>query len=243
MIGIHPALCLPPPPLPLREGIPDLCPEIPVGRGGLSQSVMEAPGIGALYEHGVRPALTALVGGPSYATEAAWLQRWLSPSSVPAPAPILDLACGTGRYTRLLAAWHGVDRLIGLDLSWPMLRRARQQSPPDLCFARASAQALPLPDAVLAGACCMGALHLFPDPIAALAELGRVLLPGAPLVILTAVAPPNATNQLLQPLGRAIRLRFLDADRLDAGMRAARLVPRAQQRHGAMLLIAATALP
>jgi SAM-dependent methyltransferase len=41
--------------------------------------------------------------------------------------PVLDLACGTGRVSRaLLSAGHSV---IGLDLSLPMLERAREQVP------------------------------------------------------------------------------------------------------------------
>ncbi|MFT4975204.1 MAG: SAM-dependent methyltransferase [Myxococcota bacterium] len=221
---------------PRSGGIVDLCPELPPA-SGLSQRLMEAPGVGALYEGGIRPLLTALVRGPTYSEEEAWLEAHLSPQ----PGPILDLACGTGRYTRQLARRHGAGRLIGADVSLPMLRRAATQSP-EICFVRASAQALPLATDSLGGACCMGALHLFPDPVGALAELGRVLSPGAPLVLLTAARPEQpGLARGLAVIGRLIRLRFLDEAMLSEGLAAGNLHLLARQDHGAMRLLAARA--
>ena len=216
--------------------IPDHCPEIPAGTGGIAQRLMEAPGIGRVYERGVRPLLTAIVGGPSYAQEAAWIDRWLAPLP---EGPILDLACGTGRYTQHLADRWGAERVVGMDLSWPMLRRARREHPA-LRFARASAQALPLADGALAGACSFGALHLFPDPVGALAELGRALRPGAPLVILTAAEPrAGLARRLTAVVGRGIRLRFLPEAALQEGLARGGLVQVAEEQHGAMCLLAA----
>lgn len=229
----HPLLIVPPD-ASSRGGVPDLCPEVPPSHG-ISQRLMEAPGIGRIYERGVRPLLTAAVRGPRYADEDAWMARWMRPVD----GPLLDLACGTGRYSRWLARRFGPERVIGADLSWPMLQRAAEEAP-GVSFVRASAQALPLPDARLGGACCMGALHLFPDPPGALAELGRALRPGAPLVILTAARPDAATAPLLHAIGRAIRLRFLPQEDIDAGLQRGKLTLQSSQDHGAMRLLAAT---
>lgn len=230
---LHPALIVPDG-TTTQGGVADLCPEI-LPSHGISQRLMETPGIGRVYERGVRPLLTAAVRGPRYADEDAWLDRWMAPIE----GPLLDLACGTGRYSRWLARRFGAERVIGADLSWPMLRRAAAETP-GVCFVRASAQALPLPDNTLGGACCMGALHLFPDPVGALAELGRALRPGAPLVVLTAARPDAATAPLLHAVGRAIRLRFLPQDDIDAGLARGNLILSGSQSHGAMRLLAAT---
>lgn len=48
---------------------------------------------------------------------------------LPRHGPILELGCGTGRITRRLAETVGHDRLlVGIDISLPMLREARQAS-------------------------------------------------------------------------------------------------------------------
>ena len=233
MVAPHPLLNVPPG-APVRDGIVDLAPEVQAG-AGLAQRVMELPGVGHVYEAGIRPLLTRLVGGPRYAEEAAFLDRWL----VPLAGPVLDVACGTGRYTRHLARRHGAERVIGLDISWPMLREARQQAP-ELCFVRGSAQALPLPDACLGAACTLGALHLFPDPEGALVELGRVLQDGAPLVVLTATEPDrDGVVGLLHGVGHVIRLQFLPRRKLLAGLEAGGLDVLAERAHGAMRLLAA----
>ncbi len=55
-------------------------------------------------------------------------------------------------------------------------------------FAHARVEALPFPDRRFDAAYCGGALHGFSDPAGALAEIGRTLKPGAPLVVLTFLA-------------------------------------------------------
>jgi ubiquinone/menaquinone biosynthesis C-methylase UbiE len=52
-------------------------------------------------------------------------------------------------------------------------------------FARATADALPFPAAFFNVALCGGALHLFPDTVAALREIARVMKPGALLAVTT----------------------------------------------------------
>jgi SAM-dependent methyltransferase len=46
-----------------------------------------------------------------------------------AGAEVLDLACGTGVYSRRLVAW-GARRVVGVDASGPMVDLARAQAPP-----------------------------------------------------------------------------------------------------------------
>ena len=64
------------------------------------------------------------VAGPSDAV--ARLCRWLHAicAGFQRPIDVLDLGCGTGRYFHALA---GVRRLVGIDVSRPMLDRARER--------------------------------------------------------------------------------------------------------------------
>ena len=198
---------------PRADGLIDFCPDIPPS-SGIAQRTMELPAIGRIYEDRFRPALTRLVRGPDYDTEAHYLKTWLGrPEGV-----VLDLACGTGRYTRWLANTVGADRVIAIDLSHAMLTQARAESP-ELCFLRGSAQALPIRRGTLGAVVSFGALHLFPDPVAALEEIGRVLVPGGRFVCLTAFAVEGGVAHTLQRgVGGAIRLRFLHREAIMTGL-------------------------
>jgi ubiquinone/menaquinone biosynthesis C-methylase UbiE len=96
--------------------------------------------------------------------------------------PVGDLGCGPGRITTHLAAL-GLDA-FGIDLSPGMITVARRAYP-HLRFEVGSLAALDLPDGVLAGALAWYSLiHTPPErQPAVLAELARVVRPGAPLLV------------------------------------------------------------
>jgi SAM-dependent methyltransferase len=97
-------------------------------------------------------------------------------------AAYLDLACGTGNYTRELAAiggrWHGVD------ISGKMLRQASEKGG-GVDWRLAGADALPHADGAFNGAICTLAIHHFPGLHAPFGEVFRVLA-GGTFVIFTA---------------------------------------------------------
>lgn len=104
--------------------------------------------------------------------------------------PVLDLACGAGGWTRLVATHVGRDRVIALDYSPAMLDACRRALPGVLTV-RGSASALPIKTGRLGGANCSDALQALPDPQGAIAEVGRCLAPGATFTALTfRSAPP-----------------------------------------------------
>lgn len=107
----------------------------------------------------------------------------------PADAHVLDVACGTGRLTRRLAA--DAASVTGIDVSAAMLERARRSAArrdlERVSFARMSADPLWFTDDAFDRVVCTWALHVFPDPSAALAEARRVLRPGGRIVLTTVV--------------------------------------------------------
>jgi SAM-dependent methyltransferase len=96
---------------------------------------------------------------------------------------VLDVASGTGIVPRLAAARVGPGGTVsGLDINSGMLAVARSATPQGLAidWHDASAEAMPLAtNAVL----CQMALQFFPDKVAALREMRRVLSPGGRLVV------------------------------------------------------------
>lgn len=113
----------------------------------------------------------------------AFLKDWaqLTPTST-----ILDVACGTGAFERLVLLEHPTQQIIGIDLSEKMLDIAQQKcrAYPNVSFQKASAAALPFVDRSFDVVVSASALHYFDDPIVALIEMKRVLKPDGELVIL-----------------------------------------------------------
>lgn len=92
----------------------------------------------------------------------------------------LDAACGTGRYAKHLSA-HG-HRVIGIDSSPDMLRRARTRVP-QVEFLQGDLHRLPLSDDHVDVIVCALALTHLPDVEPVIAEFARVLRPGGHLVL------------------------------------------------------------
>jgi SAM-dependent methyltransferase len=92
----------------------------------------------------------------------------------------LDAACGTGRYSEYLAAQG--HRVIGVDSSPDMLRRARARVP-QAEFKIGELADLPLPDDHVDIVVCALALCHLAELGPAFAEFARVLRPGGHLLI------------------------------------------------------------
>lgn len=103
---------------------------------------------------------------------------------------ILDVACGPATYGRRIASES--REVYGIDVSMGMLRRGvqyvKRECAPNVHFARAKVEALPFPGGLFDAAICAGSLHLFPDPVLALCEIGRTIKAGAPLAVMTFAA-------------------------------------------------------
>lgn len=102
---------------------------------------------------------------------------------------ILDVACGTGVVTRFAAKLVGPDgRVVGLDLSPEMLKIARMIKPdgqqlPVIEWDEGDVNALPYENETFDIVCCAFGFMFFPDRIAALKEIRRVLKPGGRMAL------------------------------------------------------------
>ncbi len=100
---------------------------------------------------------------------------------------VADIGCGGGALSRTLVA-HGHD-VTGIDPDPDAIARA-SESVPQARFERATAEALPFPDAGLDAAVFLNALHHVPVSLmrAALAETRRVLRPDGTLIVVEPLA-------------------------------------------------------
>jgi len=97
---------------------------------------------------------------------------------------VLDLSCGTGWATRLLARLvgdgpQGFGQVVGLDLSDEMIRQARIASRDfdNVMYVWGSAQQIPWEENFFDKALSVEAFYYYPDQERTLAELFRVLAP------------------------------------------------------------------
>ncbi|WP_159397721.1 class I SAM-dependent methyltransferase [Sorangium cellulosum] len=137
----------------------------------------------------VSTASTGFLTAEVLARFELWLGMSLGllPPSTLGPARLLDLGCGVGRVGRRLAAALGV-RLVGLDCSNAAITEARvgvahlmDHERPQFHVADFSSTGLP--EASVSAALSLDALYLAPDPLVALAELHRIMVPSGTLVM------------------------------------------------------------
>ncbi|HYJ85693.1 MAG TPA: class I SAM-dependent methyltransferase [Pyrinomonadaceae bacterium] len=97
--------------------------------------------------------------------------------NIPVDARVLDVGCGSGWATRLMAEKAHGGRVVGIDISDGMVRLARESSASfsNVEFQIASAEKLPFPDAEFTHAFSMESLYYYADIPGALKEIRRVL--------------------------------------------------------------------
>jgi SAM-dependent methyltransferase len=190
---------------------------------GLTQRLMRTTLLPQVYERYWRPALgRALKGpfGPSMAGEVELATKLLRP----APGDtVLDVACGTGRFTRAFGAAVGPDGLaIGLDGARTMLAKAVAEGGPDtVAYVRADAVHLPFETSTVDAVCCFAALHMFAEPETALASFARVLGPGGRIALLTSARRGRQPARLIETAGGIVSgQKMFDRGEIAASLRA-----------------------
>ena len=214
------------------------------GGRGFAQRLMRSPTVSAVYEDWWRPALGRLakgLHGPGMAEEhrIAAALLGLGPGDV-----VLDVACGTGAFTRGFARRVAPNGLaIGLDASPTMLAKAIE-APHDaagpVAYLRADAEHPPFRPGSLDAVCCFAALHLFDDPETALASFARVLSPGGHLALLTSARRPGLPWRPFDTLVGAVSgMRMFDRGEVTALLRARGFTDVQAREHGVVQIVGA----
>ncbi|HEX2929524.1 MAG TPA: methyltransferase domain-containing protein, partial [Candidatus Binatia bacterium] len=108
---------------------------------------------------------------------------------LPRNLTVADIGCGTGTLTVELARF--ARKVIGVDLSQEMLRRARavarERGLENIEFRQGDALKLPLKTDSVDAVFCVMVLHFLADPQRAVAELCRVTRPGGSVILVDLV--------------------------------------------------------
>jgi SAM-dependent methyltransferase len=206
---------------PVVDGYLDLLGPDGPAPPGRAQRLMLTGTLPRVYERWWRPTIGRLAKGPlgggmGDERRMARLLLELQPG-----AGVLDIACGTGAFTRDFAAAVGPDGLVvGLDGSPSMLARAvGDTSQPHVAYVRGDAERLPFRPAAFDAVCCFAALHLFADPWTALDEMARVLAPCGRIAVLTSrrtrVPPLRIADAALEA---GLGVHMFDADELTGAL-------------------------
>jgi SAM-dependent methyltransferase len=135
---------------------------------------------------------------------------------------VLDVACGTGALTRVLAARAGASgEVVGADVAEGMLAVARSLDD-RIRYVQAPADELPFEDGRFTAVTCQQGLQFTQDPVAALREMARVLAGGGRIAVACwcdlehdagfhALAE-SASEHLGEEAGRMLRVPFRISD-------------------------------
>jgi SAM-dependent methyltransferase len=190
-----------------------------------AQSLMETEFMARLYESVLwrrNPFLTILLGS-TFNRESQIVSRALKLTSA---ETILDLACGPGIYARRFAREASRGRVLGLDLSLPMLKHGNQllqkNRLTNVRLLQGNALALPFCNSCFDVVNCAAALHLFGDLARTFAEANRVLRPGGRFIFSTFRYPKDRLmRQFLHLRYNLVGIRSFRQEDLESGLRKA----------------------
>ncbi|KAG1680345.1 hypothetical protein FOA52_015435 [Chlamydomonas sp. UWO 241] len=175
------------------------------------QEMFRSPAISFVYERGWRQGFS-WAGFPGADKEFEIAMDYLQPAY---GETVIDMSCGSGLFSRRFAKSGRFGGVVAADFSESMLQQARAYFKEDgtlggatpIAFLRADVGRLPFATGSVAAIHAGAALHCWPNPQAALAEISRVLRPGGVFVASTFL---NATAPLGQLIGNDEILRPLN---------------------------------
>jgi ubiquinone/menaquinone biosynthesis C-methylase UbiE len=137
-----------------------------------------------------------------------WSQRLLDEVKLQSGDLVLDIATGDGILARLAASRIGSDgHVFAIDLSKPVLDTARAQPAPEsaarITYLQSSAAPLPGSSEIFDAVFCQQGLQFFPDRLAALREMRRILKPDGRVAL--AVWAPLERNPVFAAYHAALR--------------------------------------
>ncbi|WP_137286606.1 methyltransferase domain-containing protein [Halorussus salinisoli] len=130
---------------------------------------------------------------------------------------VLDVGCGTGFATEGILEHtrnvHGLDQSVHqLEKAWAKLGKHDPVS-----FYRGDAERLPFEDDSFDVVWSSGSIEYWPDPVATLRDMRRVVKPGGKVLV---VGPNNPKSSVMQKVANAIML-FYDREEADRMFREA----------------------
>eukprot|EP00210_Caulerpa_lentillifera_P006553 g6258.t1 len=176
---------------------------------GVGTTLFQNPLVGFIYERGWRQQF-ATSGFPGPDREFETAMEFLAPVSGEA---IMDLSCGSGLFTRRFLSSGFFNQVVAVDYSEAMLTQTNQfimrmQERPkaELLTVRADVGRLPFTSGAFKAIFAGAAIHCWPNPALALAEISRVLQPGGVFVFSTFTRFPEELEKLIErPLFRPIK--------------------------------------
>ncbi|KAL2929857.1 putative methyltransferase At2g41040 chloroplastic [Bienertia sinuspersici] len=164
--------------------------------------LFRSPVVSFLYERGWRQNFNQS-GFPGPEEEFNMAQEYFKPAE---GGILVDVSCGSGLFSRKFAKCGSYAAVVALDFSENMLRECydftKKEDPSlsnNLALVRADVARLPFPsasiDAIHAGA----AIHCWPSPSNAVAEITRILRSGGVFVGTTFLRYSSSTPAILRP--------------------------------------------
>ena len=128
--------------------------------------------------------------------DQAWRREAVRLAAITPTDDVLDMACGTGDLTEMLAG-EGPRSILGMDFTEAMLDVARRKmmrssgAAAAIEYRRGDAMAIDLPDASIDVVTIAFGIRNVDDPAVAATEFARVLRPGGRLILLEFSTPTN----------------------------------------------------
>eukprot|EP00850_Spirogloea_muscicola_P016613 SM000136S00159 [mRNA] locus=s136:56084:57808:- [translate_table: standard] len=159
----------------------------------LGTTIFQNPAVAFAYERGWRQNFFWF-GFPGPDEEFNLAQSYFRPATD--GNTLVDVSCGSGLFSRRFAASGEYDVVVALDFSASMLQQARSFFNADprldkqrLALVRADVGRLPFVTGSIQAIHAGAAIHCWPQPAAAIAEISRVLKPGGVFVGTTFLLP------------------------------------------------------